>query len=157
MLRAGLTIEQVCADPSFEISRKTFYAWCKKHPSLKKVLDEGGNRGVADYMVEDACFRRATGWEWIEKKIKYETHVDDDGNEKRVEVERTETTKLVLPDPASFIFWLKNRKPNQWKDKPDGGGDEHAALDALKAFRRAMVSTHGAPSTRKPADGSEKV
>ena len=25
--------------------------------------------------------------------------------------------KHYAPDPASIIFWLKNRKPNKWKDK----------------------------------------
>ena len=26
-------------------------------------------------------------------------------------------TKHVLPDTTAQIFWLKNRKPNEWRDK----------------------------------------
>ena len=27
--------------------------------------------------------------------------------------------KEVLPDTTAQIFWLKNRKPNDWRDKKD--------------------------------------
>ena len=28
-----------------------------------------------------------------------------------------EVTKEVVPDTTAQIFWLKNRKPNEWRDK----------------------------------------
>ena len=28
------------------------------------------------------------------------------------------TTKMVIPDVTAQIFWLKNRRPDRWRDKP---------------------------------------
>ena len=33
-------------------------------------------------------------------------------------VEETLIEKEVVPDTTAQIFWLKNRKPNEWRDKP---------------------------------------
>ena len=30
-----------------------------------------------------------------------------------------EVTKEVVPDTTAQIFWLKNRRPEQWRDKKD--------------------------------------
>jgi len=30
-----------------------------------------------------------------------------------------ELIKYYPPDPVSIIFWLKNRKPEQWRDKQE--------------------------------------
>lgn len=52
--------------------------------------------------------RRALGYEYEEVKEKYE------GEEL---TERTVTKKEVIPDVTAQIFWLKNRKPGEWRDK----------------------------------------
>ena len=34
-------------------------------------------------------------------------------------------TKQVAPDTTALIFWLKNRKPKQWRDKVDIEGESN--------------------------------
>lgn len=46
--------------------------------------------------------------------------------------------KRALPDTTAMIFWLKNRKPEQWRDKPlmssvSNDTDDDGFLDALSA------------------------
>jgi hypothetical protein len=37
-------------------------------------------------------------------------------------------TKTLAPDTTAAIFWLKNRQPERWRDKPsDSGGSESIA------------------------------
>lgn len=35
------------------------------------------------------------------------------------EVVRVQTVKHYPPDPTSMIFWLKNRQPQDWRDKTE--------------------------------------
>lgn len=68
---------------------------------------------VPDDNVEAAMYRRACGITWDEKT--YETKLLDDGSVEEVMVKRV--TKFIPPDPTSAMFWLTNRRPEQWKYK----------------------------------------
>ena len=58
--------------------------------------------------MENALYRRCIGESYTEtKKV-----VNPDGS-----VTITETTKHVPPDTTAASFWLRNRKPAQWRDK----------------------------------------
>ena len=90
------------------IHPSTLYDWINKYPEIGESLKRG--KEVIDLEVENALLKRALGYEYKEvKKI-----ATEDGK-KRVE----ETTKQVIPDTTAQIFWLKNRKPRQWRDKQD--------------------------------------
>jgi len=52
--------------------------------------------------------KRALGYTYEETSNKYECGVL---------TERKVTTKEVVPDTTAQIFWLKNRKPQEWRDK----------------------------------------
>ena len=41
--------------------------------------------------------------------------------------------KHVAPDTTAQIFWLKNRRPDRWRDKPlpTAEGDEVTIIDDL--------------------------
>lgn len=98
--RDGLTDEQIAKN--LGISIKTFYEYKKNHLQFLQALKKG--KEVVDYEVENALLKRALGYEYDE--ITYEN-----GEEvKRV-------TKQVAPDTTAQIFWLKNRKPDKWRDK----------------------------------------
>ena len=78
--------------------------------------------------VEDALFQRALGYDWVEKK----TEATDKG-EKSVE-----TTKHVPGDVSAMLAWLKNRRPDRWRDKPEPPGDParlQAHQDLINALR----------------------
>jgi transposase-like protein len=109
--RDGLTDEQIAHNMG--INPSTLYDWKKKHPKISEALKKG--KEVVDREVENALLKRALGYE-------YDEIIYEDG----VEVKRVR--KQVQPDTTALIFWLKNRKPEMWRDKqniehsgPDGG------------------------------------
>ena len=51
---------------------------------------------------------------------------------------RVKTTKHYPPDPTSMIFYLKNRRPDRWRDK-----QELAGSLALSALRPIMLPDNG--------------
>ena len=59
------------------------------------------------------------------KKGKEETSEKYEGGEM---TERKVTKKHIPPDTTAQIFWLKNRKPEQWRDKPQSESASDKAL-----------------------------
>ena len=108
--RNGLTNKQIAKN--LGINKATFYRYQKEHSDFCDSLKKG--KEVVDYEVENALLKRALGYEYEEKT--YETKYDTK-NDKYVEVLTKRVTKQVVPDTTAQIFWLKNRKPKQWRDK----------------------------------------
>lgn len=102
--RDGLTDEQVAHNMG--IATGTLYRWKEEHSEICEALKRG--KEVVDRLVENALLKRALGYEYEEVKEKYEMGVC---------TERTVTRKEVVPDTTAQIFWLKNRKPEEWRDK----------------------------------------
>lgn len=100
--RDGLTDEQISNNLGIHIS--TFYDYKKNYSEFSEALKKG--KEIIDYQVENALLKRALGYEYEE--ITYE-HGEET---KRV-------LKHVVGDTTAQIFWLKNRKPQQWRDKKD--------------------------------------
>ena len=115
--RDGLTDEQIAENAG--INPATLYVWKKKYPEISESLKRG--KEVVDRQVENALLKRALGYEYEEVKEKFE------GN---VMTERTVTKKEVVPDVTAQIFWLKNRRPDKWRDKPpEQPAGENASQD----------------------------
>lgn len=105
--RDGLTEEQI-AD-NMGISRSTLSEWKNLYSDISDTLKKG--KEVIDRQVENALLKRALGYEYEEVSEKYELGIL---------TERKVTKKQVVPDTTAQIFWLKNRKPSDWRDKPEG-------------------------------------
>lgn len=118
--RDGLTDEQIAKN--IGINRDTLYRWKKAYPDFSDALKRG--KEVIDRQVENALLKRALGYTYDEVTIK-----DD------VEVKRVR--KQVAPDTTAQIFWLKNRKPEDWRDKREiiKDDDNDQVLLFLKAMR----------------------
>lgn len=100
--RDGLIDKQIAQN--IGIAEGTLYDWKNRFEEISKALKRG--KEVVDIQVENALLKRALGYEYEEITTEY-------GNEtKRVR-------KQVVPDTTAQIFWLKNRKPEQWRDKQD--------------------------------------
>lgn len=101
----------------FGVSEQTFHTWKKAHPDFLDALKEGKQR--ADAEVADRLFKRATGYSHIDTKFAtFEGKITDS----------KEYVKHYAPDTIACIFWLKNRRPDLWRDKvglehtgPNGG------------------------------------
>jgi transposase-like protein len=102
--RDGLTDEQIAHN--IGIATSTLYEWKKQYAEISEALKRG--KAVVDRMVENALLKRALGYEYKEVREKFE---------KGICTERTVTKKEVIPDTTAQIFWLKNRKPDEWRDK----------------------------------------
>lgn len=121
--RDGLTDEQI--SKNIGISRSTLNVWKDRYSDISDALKRG--KDVIDRQVENALLKRALGYEYEEVKEKFE-----DG----VITERTVTKKEVVPDTTAQIFWLKNRKPDKWRDKP--GYEDTSELDRLDAILKGL-------------------
>lgn len=134
--RDGLIDEQIAANMG--ISTTTLYEWKKKYTEFNEALKRG--KEVVDREVENALLKNALGYTYVEeqaikvKRVYYE-------NGKRHEAEEVEVVELKrhrAADTTAQIFWLKNRKPVEWRDKreteltgKDGGPIQMSWVDMV--------------------------
>lgn len=90
----------------FEVDERTIHRWKLDFPEFCQSLKVG--KGVADDRVEQALYRRAIGYSHDAVKIA----VNAQG-----EVTQVPFTEHYPPDTTATIFWLKNRRKDQWRDK----------------------------------------
>lgn len=100
--RDGLTDEQIAHNMG--IRRETLYDWKKKYPNITNVLKQG--KEVVDRQVENALYRTAIGFEYEEETVTNDGMI-------------VTTKKYSKPNTTAQIFWLKNRKPHEWRDKQE--------------------------------------
>ena len=96
----GLTDEQIAHNIGINV--KTLYDWKNKYSNIRNTLKKG--KEVVDREVENALLKRAMGY-------RYDEITKEGGVVTKV------VTKEVQPDTTAQIFWLKNRKPREWRDK----------------------------------------
>ena len=116
--RDGLTEEQIAKNMG--VSRSTLSDYKVKYPDILRAIKN--SKEVADREVENALFNKATGYTVKLKKPMKVRHVEYDevSGRKVAEYERIEYIEEevhVTADTTEQIFWLKNRKPNEWRDK----------------------------------------
>lgn len=110
--RDGLTDEQIAYNMG--IKRQTLYDWKKKYADISDALKRG--KEVVDREVENALLKRALGYRYEE--ITQEKGIDPETKQKTLVVTKV-VTKEVQPETAAAIFWLKNRRPDKWRDKQE--------------------------------------
>lgn len=89
----------------FKVNEATIHRWKHTQPEFCESLKVG--KETADARVEQSLYRRALGYSHDAVKIS------------TVEGEIVETPYVehYPPDTTAAIFWLKNRKPADWRDK----------------------------------------
>jgi predicted DNA-binding transcriptional regulator AlpA len=108
MMMNGATTTEVAA--ALQVSVPTLYTWMHNHTEFANAFKLGGP--VADSRVEISLYEKAVGYKWQEEVKTKE--FDEQGNE----IEKVTTVnKQMPPDNSSMFFYLKNRRPNRWKDK----------------------------------------
>lgn len=103
------------------VSSSTYYAWLGKYPEISEAIKKG--KAPVDTKVENALLKRALGYEYVETVTDFELidtgTVDKNGKpimERKIKNIRS-TIKEVAPDVGAAAFWLKNRRPDKWKEK----------------------------------------
>lgn len=100
--RDGLSLEQIAKN--IGIDESTIYKWKKEKVEIFEALKKG--KEVADYEVENAVFKRATGYTYEEKTY-------ENGNLVKTVV------KEVAPDTTAQIYWLKHRQREKWGEEKE--------------------------------------
>lgn len=114
--RDGLTDEQIAH--KIGISVATLYNWKNRHLEILESLKKG--KEIVDREVENALLKKAFGYNaQVNKTFKVkEIYYDDKGRRCEKEKLVTAVDEVHIPsDTTAIIFWLKNRKPEQWRDK----------------------------------------
>ncbi len=112
----------------FEVTSRTVDNWIATHAAFAAAVKAG--RAIADAGVARGLYDRAVGYD-----RKVERTVWHDGRKHSVS-----DIMHFPPDVRACIFWLRNRQPRRWNDKPvrpDDGADDRtddpfAALDAVR-------------------------
>lgn len=91
----------------FGVAVSTINLWKVQHAEFSESIKVP--KAEADERVEQSLYRRALGYEHDEVDIRV-----IDG-----QVVMTDIRKHYPPDATAMIFWLKNRKPGEWRDKQD--------------------------------------
>jgi hypothetical protein len=106
-------------------AESTLYEWKHIYPEFAEAIKIGKDR--ADDRVEMALYRKATGYSFDAEKI-----FQNSG-----EIIRAPYVEHVPPSDTAAIFWLKNRRKDDWRETWHG---LTADLAALIALRRSKVA-----------------
>lgn len=117
----------------FSVAISTINLWKIKHPEFSESLNLG--KEVADKRVVEALYQRAMGF----------SHEDTDIRVVDGAIMETPMIKHYPPDTTAAIFWLKNRRPDQWRDKIDHahGGADGGPIKTITEIRITGVRPDG--------------
>lgn len=111
----------------FEVATSTFYLWKNKYVAFSEAIKIG--KSFADERVERSLFQKAVGYSFEAEEIfQYQG-----------EVVRAKVRKHIPPEATSMIFWLKNRKPDKWRDiqsHEHGGIGDFANVDEAELSKQ---------------------
>lgn len=91
----------------FKVDVRTIYRWKAESDEFCQSIKAG--KETADERVERSLYQKAIGYEQEEVKIFMPANRD--------EPVYAPFTAKIAPDTTAAIFWLKNRRPELWRDK----------------------------------------
>jgi len=86
------------------IGLATLYRWKAEHPAFSRVFKLG--KVEADDRVERSLYSRAIGYDYIAEKAAMTRH-----GQKTMRYRQH-----IPPDTAAAVWYLKNRRPDRWRD-----------------------------------------
>lgn len=104
---------------AFSVSSATIRNWQAKHKEFSAASKTG--KELSDDRVERSLFHKACGYTFESEKI-----FNHQG-----EIVRATTVEHVPPDTTAAIFWLKNRRKEEWRDKHEVDHNHKIDLAAL--------------------------
>jgi hypothetical protein len=115
----------------FAVNEATLHRWKHDYPDFCESLKAG--KVVADERVERSLFSRAVGYTFDSEKV----------FQFQGAIVRTKTVEHVPPDTTAMIFWLKNRRPAEWRDKHE---IEHGGQVAIVPVLNVSIGTESSPA-----------
>lgn len=118
----------------FDVSIRTIDRWITKHKDFCRAVKVAKDQ--ADDLVERSLYQRAVGYTFETEKIfNY-----------KGEIVRAQTREHVPPDTTAQIFWLKNRRKAEWRDRVEtavtvGFTDEFESfIKDLRGEKKALAA-----------------
>lgn len=152
LLQNGATDEEVAS--ALGVSARTLYRWQAKYPEFCQSLKIG--KDAPDERAVRSLYQRATGYYFIEQqafKVKEVTFTDGKRCEKE-RIEIAEVERYQPPDTTAAIFWLKNRRKDEWRDKHDFNVTNDLDKMSDDEIMRALALVQQA---RRKAEGNGKA
>lgn len=118
----------------FDVSPRTILRWQSEFKDFCRALKVG--KEFADTRVERSLYQKAVGFRWVEQEVvKLKKGVNLEFVE-IIDVERT-----APPDTTACIFWLKNRRKEQWRDRHEHEVGKPGDFENLDAGQlRAVIA-----------------
>ena len=110
----------------FKTTVRTINNWKAKFPDFANALRVG--KVEADERVTRSLYQRAVGYSVPE------THI----SVHQGKVIKTELMKHFPPDTTACIFWLKNRRPEEWREKFEHDHGLNLSREKLTQLLRAV-------------------
>lgn len=128
----GLSNEQI--SQLLNIDQSNFYIWQRDKQEFREALK--GGKELPDDKIERSLFERASGYYHPEEKLFYDSNTG--------QVVSQIVLKHYPPDPTSMIFWLKNRRREQWRDQPkDESQQPQNVTQLLQDIAKALTVRDG--------------
>lgn len=112
---------------AFGVDERTINRWKRDQKGFCQSLKRGKDQ--ADARVAHSLFRRARGYS--HKAVKILTVAD--GIDQGSHVEKVDYIERYPPDTTAAIFWLKNRRPREWRDRHEMAHSGGVTLDQIIA------------------------
>ena len=116
----------------FDVEPKSLIVWRTQSEAVASALKIG--KVPSDQRVERSLFDRAVGCERPMIKVFF--------NPRTGQVIEHQYMEKYPPDPLSCIFWLKNRRPDVWRERYDNPQvpPEDAAVLAQEVLQKLMAT-----------------
>lgn len=128
----------------FKLSTRTIYRWANVHPDFCQALKAG--KEACDERVVRSLYHRAVGYTHDAEKI-----LTVGGKVRRVPFK-----EHVPPDPTSALFWLKNRRRHEWRDRHEHEVGKPGEFDQLSDDELLRIATGGSGDADTTTTSQEK-
>jgi len=123
LYKAGVDDTQVAK--IIGVNRTTLWNWRQSNKEFLNTLKDW--KDEADLEVEKSLYTSACGFSKMVKRGAYD--------KKTHKLNEWEEEHYFPPNPTSMIFWLKNRKPKQWRERnqnPNEGDKKNQIIIAVQ-------------------------
>lgn len=143
LCRLGATDKEI--GEFFDVCEATVNNWKTDHPEFLESIKKG--KSAADAEVADRLYKRATGYSHVDTKFaSFEGKITDS----------VEYIKHFTPDTIACIFWLKNRRPDLWRDKVEVTGKDGGPMTIqLAPGMEAAIAAAAAHAAKVEAPAGE--
>jgi len=129
--RRGMTDKEIAK--ALGIGETTYYRYQLEHREFRESIKRG--KVPVDVEVENALLKRARGFSYTETVREFKIN-EEDGKEIKTPVSIRRTRKIIVPETAACMAWLKNRRPHLWRDRHDFNLSGNMNITVISAVPR---------------------